>query len=619
MARARTTKTPSKAAGGASASSTADSTPAPAASLSGAKTAVVVVHGMGEQRPLETLREFVETVYRRDLTMASMPPDATGMLDVSIAPDDTTGSAELRRITTLSDGPQKRTDFFEFYWADIMDGTPLDMVTGWIRTLLLRSPWRLPKSRKVIGAWLLLWLLAAVIVAAGIITLHPELADRIEAADLAGKLAAWLQPISILWSWLEPLQPRLAGLLITMAGVVLAARIVLAGGAMAAVSLGLPVALLASGVVLAIMPAAMVGSVRFWAGLVTAAAGWAMHALVTPFAGDVVRYVRATPRTVERRRLVRERGLALLEALHGKRLAGAPVENFAQVDNTTNPPLYDRIVIVGHSLGSIIGYDILQLFWEKHGPTHHQDWNPEGAGVQAALRSVDAYVQAEWRQPRPAAFDQTGFDAARDRLFTVLRDNRPFWRISDFITLGSPLTHAEFLLADSPAQVKQAFEERRFATSPPHPDPLQRGSMLFPATPPASNPKPAGYADRTSLYPHFAAQFAAVKWTNIHDEHDNPLLGDLVSGQLDAFGRGIEEHDLTISRPGRPGWLGRVFTHTQYWAWHRSYEPSAEKLEEAALLGKSDQAVPQEALQELLWDNLPRHIRQLRLALRLWT
>lgn len=616
MVRARTTRTSRKAASATPAPAGTDGNSQPTHSLSGAKTAVVVVHGIGEQRPLETLREFVETVYRRDLTMASMAPDATGMLDVSIAPDDTTGSAELRRITTLSDGPLKRTDFFEFYWADIMDGTPLDMVTGWIRTLLLRSPWRLPKSRKVIGAWLILWALAVVIVTAGIITVHPELAVRIEAADLPGKLAAWLQPIDFLWSWLEPPQPKVGGLLIMIAGLVLAVRIARAGGVMSAVSLGWPVVYFAGGLILAMLPEALVGSVRFWAGLVTAGAGWAMHALVTPFAGDVVRYIRATPRTVERRRLVRERGLALLEALHRKRLSGPPVENFSQVDNTSNPPLYDRLIIVGHSLGSIIAYDILQLFWEKHGPTHHQGWDAADAGVQAALMGVDAYVKAEWREPKVAEFDQAGFDAARQRLFTLLRDNRPGWRISDFITLGSPLAHAEFLLTDSSMQVEQALKERRLATSPPHPDPLQNGSMLFRATPPAGTEREG---EEGSFYPHFAAQFAAVKWTNIHDEHANPLLGDLVSGKLEAFGRGIEEHDLAITCPSRPGWLSRLFTHTQYWKWHDSYEPSPEAMAEAAALRGSGRPIPQETLQSLLWDNLPSHIRQLRLALRLWT
>lgn len=112
------------------------------------RTAVVVIHGMGEPRPLETLRGFVESIYQRDHRLASNPANVNP-LQVSIVPDSAAGSAELRRITTLEDGPKKRTDFYEFYWADIMDGTPVEMVTAWIQALLLRSPWRLPKAGKV--------------------------------------------------------------------------------------------------------------------------------------------------------------------------------------------------------------------------------------------------------------------------------------------------------------------------------------------------------------------------------------------------------------------------------------------------------------------------------------
>lgn len=115
--------------------------------------------------------------------------------------------------------------------------------------------------------------------------------------------------------------------------------------------------------------------------------------MITPYADDVVCYVRATPGTVERRRLMRERGLALLEALHKKRLYGRSLKAFAQALES-DPSLYDRIVIVGHSLGTIIGYDVLQLFWEKHGPTHHQDWGPDVPGVQDALKACDGYVKA---------------------------------------------------------------------------------------------------------------------------------------------------------------------------------------------------------------------------------
>ena len=122
------------------------------------KQAVVVIHGIGEQIPLQTLRSFVETVYQRDTSLnagfgrertletarAEVPLNQTW-----IVPDDATGTAELRRISTPRDQNGLRTDFFEFYWADIMDGTPIEEVLGWIRGLLLRSPFALPRDIRV--------------------------------------------------------------------------------------------------------------------------------------------------------------------------------------------------------------------------------------------------------------------------------------------------------------------------------------------------------------------------------------------------------------------------------------------------------------------------------------
>ncbi|MCZ4346569.1 hypothetical protein [Devosia neptuniae] len=566
------------------------------------KTAVVFIHGIGEQRPLETLREFVETVYRRDPTVASMAAGPDGLLSISVVPDDVTGSAELRRITTLKDGPAKRTDFFEFYWADIMDGTPVDMVIGWIRMLVLRSPWRLPESTKVKRAWAILAAIFILCAGAALISAGAGITQLTEGPPADPALVSRL---AIVRDWA-------AGLLVAGGVLWLLVSSMRVGFEMKCVALLGPVLIIVAGSALAAVPPILLGSLPFWAAALAAFSGWALHSVVTPFAGDVVRYVRATPSTVERRRLVRERGLALLEALHKRRLDGTTLENFTQGDGN-NRPAYDRIVLVGHSLGTIIAYDILQLFWQKHGPTHHQDWEPDAPGVQDALKACDAYVKSAWADPEGAPFDMTRFAAAQTALSEVLAKQRPGWRISDFITLGCPLTHAEFLLLDSREQVEEAAKERWFATAPPHPDSFLKDTMLFSRT---------GLALRQDKseepqFPHFAAQFAAVKWTNIYDESTNPLLGDLISGRLSGeFGPGIHEHGVSIKRPGLPGFLGRVFTHTQYWSWHDSYAPSAANAAAADVArANADEA----GRRELIWHNVPDHIRLLRVALRLGT
>jgi hypothetical protein len=553
------------------------------------KTAVVVIHGMGEPTPLQTITSFVDTVYSQDESLA--PPMAKMPLDISIAPDSATGSSELRRITTHADGPKKRTDFFEFYWADIMDGTPVEMVTAWIQMLLLRAPWRVPKSVRVFSAWIILWVLFLIVVTAALVTIYPNLYTFI---PFVPEFAAWFGSmrgnIGVAIVWLGVLW-FLISLVLSMFG---------SNRTIRRVKLSGPLVLLVIGALLVYLPTSIADEPRVWAAAITAGMGWFMNFLVAPYLGDVVRYVRATPSTVERRRLVRERGMALLEAIHAKRLDDEDLWRHTEAE-TDNRPYYDRVVIVGHSLGSIVAYDLVQLFWEKHGPTHHQDWLATNTKVQAALKACDAFVKDECGTPPLRPFRLDEFHTAQKDLQDVIRDERPHWRITDLITLGSPLAHAEFLLADSVDEVRKAFDERRFATSPPHPDPILGPTMLYP-----------GKGTET-LYPHFAAQFAAVKWTNIHDHSHVPLLGDLISGSLTwLFGPGIDEHKVAIKRPHRPWILRRIFTHTQYWTWDDSYVADEAQRTNAAAPGLT---LPERRKE--LWHNVPEHIRRLRLALRL--
>ena len=67
---------------------------------------------------------------------------------------------------------------------------------------------------------------------------------------------------------------------------------------------------------------------------------------IVPYFGRVVRYTRAKPDNIAARKNIRERGLALLSELHEKE--------------------YERIIVVGHSLGSILAYDLISYFWAEH-------------------------------------------------------------------------------------------------------------------------------------------------------------------------------------------------------------------------------------------------------------
>jgi hypothetical protein len=118
------------------------------------KVAIVVTHGMGEQIPMETLRGFVEAAWvaNKAAQWPATPADEKAE-DIWFMPDGAAGSLELRRITTRWTKPQAsstergpRADFFEFYWADLAEGTTVEEVWDWIQILLLRWPSQVPTA-----------------------------------------------------------------------------------------------------------------------------------------------------------------------------------------------------------------------------------------------------------------------------------------------------------------------------------------------------------------------------------------------------------------------------------------------------------------------------------------
>lgn len=133
------------------------------------KQAVVIVHGMGEQVPMDTVRGFVKTVWRTDENLVSRkrPDPNTGQGRDSNAawtkPDDRMRTFEIRRITTEEGDNGYRTDFFEFYWAHLVHGTTWEQVQAWIADLLLRNPLKcVPPG--VLSAWIALWLISLAVV-----------------------------------------------------------------------------------------------------------------------------------------------------------------------------------------------------------------------------------------------------------------------------------------------------------------------------------------------------------------------------------------------------------------------------------------------------------------------
>lgn len=479
------------------------------------KVAVVVIHGMGEQRPMETLREFAETLWERDpslFTGLSKPVDHANS-EIWSKPDRVSGSAELRRITTArardpsaATGTRGiRADFFELHWADLTADSTWDDFLLWFRRLLMRNPFGCEVPERVMLVWCLLWIITLAIILSGLATavvaFTPPKGTPI--ADFMG----WAG-----WAWLT----------------------------------------------------ALLGSM-----------GAGVKGLLTSYFGDVARYVSASPRNIKVRQAARDRGLKLIRELH------ATEE-------------YRRIVIVGHSLGSILAHDLVALAWAEQsnliqvGPTDAMckaiaDCEAAGIALLATRSAPPIPAPSVGRHDTGCKCNVSGHEAtpayiqalasyrlAQRILFELLSkvgvgktgEEKPAWLISDLVTLGSPLTHSSFLVAHNGCELQSMTRAREILRSPP----------VYEAKAGSTTPVftfPVKGTDKLRM--HHATALAPVRWTNLHDVTDPFLFlqGDMISGPLSMdYGPGVA--DIHV-RPKRQGGLGeilpRFFTHTLYWTY----------------------------------------------------
>lgn len=118
------------------------------------RQAVVMVHGMGEQKPLDTLNQFIS---------AALEPDPAAAHQFYSRPDTVTDSYESR-LYLAPRSPRKgepevraQTEFYEYHWAHLMQGNRIDDLWATIRRMMLKVPWRVPSGLVVV--WSLFWLL----------------------------------------------------------------------------------------------------------------------------------------------------------------------------------------------------------------------------------------------------------------------------------------------------------------------------------------------------------------------------------------------------------------------------------------------------------------------------
>lgn len=296
-----------------------------------------------------------------------------------------------------------------------------------------------------------------------------------------------------------------------------------------------------------LLPAILFLLARFWKYIV--------QPIATDYLGDAASYLRPHPSHIEHRQAICSHGVRLLEEIHRE-------------------GRYDRIVVVGHSLGSVIAYDILTYAWNQLRRNHQQ---PSGSQITGRKRPFQFLRELERLCADKKAVENISLIEAQElqhKAWKELRINTQPWLVTDLVTIGSPLTYADYLLADSSSSLHKQKRNRTIPICPPWMEKVKpfgkKRSKRSSSCPKLrfsyeqSYSSAIGAKPRTFTLYNQAALFAVTRWTNIHIPSGLfGLTGDVISGPLGpkcgelGLGKWILDVKLDYHFPH--------FMHTWYW------------------------------------------------------
>jgi len=376
---------------------------------------------------------------------------------------------------------------------------------------------------------------------------------------------------------------------------------------------------------------------------------WLRHSLIE-IVGDAATYLHSSPATFRAKKDIRDYSSRLINDLHEAKESDGSIK-------------YDRIIVVGHSLGTFIAYDALQQCFAQRNQgadiydlirlkkRYDEKANYTEKGVSTVLgEEIDSILEpakklydyednlnshqvaGAFNYPVFGAgnkstywfpscdplikYAQNSYREAQRKFFIAQREffthyinqsdykNQPDpktyppldWRVTDFVTLGSPMTYAAFLLDPKDDQLRN---ERTFLQKELHKlyDSHWRGttwplshwrgttwplSLCFryrrsadmATVPPRilTNREMKPYFFLNDEYGNVAllnrSCFAITRWTNIYvPSNGNIRSGDILSGPLGpVFGLGIRDIAINPKEFARQGWSLSRFAHTRYWS-----------------------------------------------------
>ena len=452
------------------------------------RTAVVVVHGMGERRPMDTLDGFVKTAFH---PLSDLYPTTSRKWDYYYSrPAEITGSYEARRYISrpLTDKAspepkQGQAEIYEYHWSYMMTGNRFADLGPTTLRLFLRRPSNVPDP--LFGIWRVVWLT--------VLAIPVAVAALLVGGHVLNKDVPW---------WI-----------------------------LGAVS---------SAVVL-----------LFWLGVLRFLVRAVVKSITASFV-DVARYLDTAPHSYAARRAIRGGLVDLLHALHDE-------------------GRYSRVVVVAHSLGAFIAYDALTSFWAEvhqlHAPKP-DDQTP----LPIELASLDDLEKAADRLKVNGG--DAALDAFQDLQFTLWQDLRQQgnpWRITDFVSVGTPMALADILVTRPglfTGLTKADGTRRRDLFN----GLVRRGALV--TCPPRTETLPVeGEEQRRASYGYKGegirqvlgsqSPFAVTRWTNLwFPVIRGGLRGDWFGGALSpGFGPGIRDIAVQGNEPAR---FKRGTAHTEY-------------------------------------------------------
>jgi hypothetical protein len=565
------------------------------------RTAVLVVHGIGSQRAEETVRGVVNAVWRdRDGSGKSdrgvWTHPERGPVDIDLAVMTTNG------IPGSADG--RSADFHELYWAHLMSETKAVAVLLWLFELGRKGPHFKPGMNSIwwCGAiFLCLLLLSIAVLCVQAIVMFSSLMDVPQSLVTAPYLMAFIAVLAAYCVALYHGRSRIIRLLFTILIGLCVPPVCFEIFAVVMRALNFQSAEITASIMFAtwwltsaLLPAFIAGVaswllMRSWGLLAYAcavglslaffsiyivavalglwtrdgsvahilhtanlpwsmashwssAAAWIIIAIylafnaafLQPYLGDAARYIRNSPANVAVRREIRRQAVDTLHMLH---TWGS----------------YDRIVVVAHSLGAIVAYDMLRTYYSRicdRLPTDPtivgQEFEDVDRGMpdRAGLRSKARTIIRNMAKTMP--------NDPRE----VNRDGGPaVWLVTDFVTLGSPLAHAQYLLCNGCSAEALAIDfnrriaERDLPTCPPQS--LDGDGWLS-----FLNPKTKWRRC------HHGGVFALTRWTCLYFPLQQIFWGDAIGGpSAPVFGGHILDWPVST----RPDGGAEFFTHTRYW------------------------------------------------------